>query len=339
MANVTNAGPSGPPTALSSLTVAGVPIISSGGAPFFNGRWIFCDAVNGSDGNTGASDNPVQTLTQAYSLTTSGKNDTIVIVSDGTTSSTQRLSATLTWANNATHLIGMAPPTRIANRARISTPTTATTNINPLMSITGNDCMFANFSFFQGVGQSSTDEKLIDITGQRNWFGNIQFGGLGHANGAARSGSYIIKLGNGGSENTFDTCVIGLETIARTAANANVVVGGASSQRNNFYNCQFMMYDKTNTTPLFVDASAANCLNGSSMTFRNCLFQNLTGLTGSVDPAVVMTANATINGVIVFDQCTTNATKWCAATTQVIVSGYAIGNGFSSGRFATAADS
>jgi hypothetical protein len=338
MANVTNSGPAGPPTALSSLTVAGVPIITSGGAPFFTGNWYFCDAVNGSDGNPGSANFPVQTLSQAYSLTTSGHNDVVVIVSDGTTASTQRISSTLTWAKNATHLIGMAPPVRIASRARIAPLTTATTNINPLVSVTGNDCMFANFSFFQGIGQASTDEKLIDITGQRNYFGLIDFGGMGHTNGATRAGSYIIGLGDGCGENTFDTCTVGLETVQRSGANSSVLVKGPSTQRNNFYNCQFMMAASA-TSPLFLDLSAANCLNGSSMTFRNCIFQNLTGISAASNPAVVATLNATVNGVLVIDQCTTNATKWASATSQMIISGYAAGNGFSSGTFATAANS
>lgn len=335
--NVGGFGPDGPPTALSALTVAGVPIINSGGAPFFTGRWIFCDAVNGNDGNSGSADFPVQTLTQAYSLTTSGENDTVVIVGDGGTTGTQRLSATLTWANNATHLIGMTAPTAIAQRARIAPLTTATTNVNPLMTVSGVGCMFANYSYFQGIGQASTDEQLIDITGDRNYFGNIQFGGMGHANGAARAGSYVMKL-NDGDENTFDGCVMGLETIQRSAANADLVVSGGS-QRNLFRDCQFMMAAKTDTSPRFLDLSEANCLNGSSMIFRRCLFQALSGISGATVPAVVATLNASINGMLVMDQCTTNATKWAAATTQMIISGYAIGNGFSSGRFATAADS
>lgn len=329
-------GPFGPPTNFTGLSVNGVPIIAGGGAPFFTGRWIFADYANGSDGNPGYANAPVQTLSQAYSLATAGKNDVIVIVSDGTTASTQRLTSSLTWAKNATHLIGMSPPTAIANRARISHLTTATTNINPLMTVSAADCMFFNFSFFQGIGQASTDEKLIDITGDRNWFGNIQFGGMGHTNGATRAGSYIIKLA-GGDENLFDGCVIGLETIQRSGANASVILSSAS-QRNMFRGCQFMMAASA-TSPLFLNLSTANCLNGSSMIMRNCLFQNLTGISGASNPAVVATLNASINGLLIFDQCTTNATKWAAATTQAIVSGYAIGNGFSSGVFATAADS
>lgn len=320
------------------LTSFGVPVIGGIGGIPLTGRWIFVDVVSGSDGNTGGAGDPVQTLTQAYSLMTSGNNDVAIIVGDGTTAASVRLASSLTWAKDACHIVGMTAPTLIGQRARITTVSGATVNVNPLMTISANGCIFMNFSFFQGIGQSATDEKLIDITGQRNYFQNIQFGGIGAAAGAARAGSYVMKLGNGAGENTFVGCVIGLETIQRSAANANLVIGGASTQRNQFIDCQFMMAASA-TSPLFIDASAANCLNGSTMTFRRCLFQNLTGISGASNPAVVATLNATINGLIVMDQCTTNATKWAAATTQMIISGFAIGNGFSSGRFATAADS
>lgn len=328
-------GPSGPATAFSGLTVAGVPIVSSGGAPFFTGRWIFADYANGSDGNDGSADFPVQTLSQAYSLTTDGNNDVVVIVGDGSTAATQRLSSSLTWSNSATHLIGMTAPSMQAQRARISTLTTQTTNISPLMTVSGSGCYFANFSFFQGVGQASTDEKLIDITGSRNYFGNIHFGGMGAAAGAARAGSYVMYI-NGGGENLFQHCAIGLETIQRSAANASVKIAGGA-QRNQFEDCIFPM-NAGASSPLFLDASTANALNGSSMIFRRCLFTYLPNITGATQPAVVGTVSATVNGVVIFDQCTTNAAKWVAATTNAIVSGFPAGNGFSSGTFATAAN-
>lgn len=329
-------GPFGPATAFSNLTVAGVPTLGMAGLPLVTGRVIFCDAVNGNDGNTGGGEDPVQTLTQAYSMMTDGANDVAVIVGDGSTAATQRLSSSLTWAKDACHIVGMTAPTAFAQRARISTASGATTNLAPLMTISASGCIFANFSFFQGVGQSATDEKLLDLTGDRNYFNNVQFGGMGHANGAARAGSYIMNL-TGAGENTFDSCSIGLETIQRSAANASVKFT-SDCQRNLWRNCIFQMAASA-TSPLFIDASAASCFNGSSNIFRSCSFLNLTGISAASNPAVVATLNASINGLLIFDQCTTNATKWAAATTQAIVSGYAIGNGFSSGRFATAADS
>ncbi len=313
----------------------GVPLIGGVGGLPFNGNWFFCDAASGSDGNDGTAGSPLASIDRAHTLATAGNNDVIVIMGDGSTTATQRLTSTLVWSKNATHLIGVTAPCMESQRARISTLTTATTNINPLMTISASGCMFANFSFFQGVGQSSTAEQLLNITGDRNYFWNVQFGGMGHANGAAQAGSYIIKFTDG-DENTFEHCSIGLETIQRTAANSSVLVS-TGSQRNIFRDCQFPMASGS-TVPLYIDASESNALNGSSMTFWRCSFRNLMNITGAVQPAVTASVNASVNGTVYFDQCSTAAAKWAAATAEVKVTGPA-SNGFSGGVFTNAADS
>lgn len=320
------------PNGLSSF---GVPVLGGINGIPLTGTWWFCDYVNGSDGNEGTSPEfPLKTLAAAYAKTVSGKNDVVVMIGDGSTTGTQRLSASLTWANNATHLIGVTAPAAISQRARISHLTTATTNINPLMTVSGSGCLFANFSFFQGIGQAATDEDLIDVTGDRNCFQNIHFGGMGHTNGATRSGSYIIGL-NGGDENLFERCTIGLDTVARTQANANVKLV-AASQRNMFLDCLFNMYP-TAATPLFVNANLSGGLNGSSMWFKRCTFAALLGATGGTQPSVTATVAADINGDVYFDNSSTVAAKWVAATARAHVTGPAA-NGFSGGVFANAAD-
>lgn len=323
-------------------TSFGVPLIGGIGGIPLTGKWWFCDYANGSDGNATAGsdgagpDAPLKTIAYAYSIATAGRNDVIVIMGDGSTTASQRLTETLTWAKNATHLVGMTAPSMFAQRARITTLTTATTNITPLMTVSASGCIFSNFSFFQGVGEASTDEKLINISGSRNSFINVQFGGMGHANGAARAGSYVIGL-TGGSENLFQGCAIGLETVARSAANASVKIVSAS-QRNIFQDCVFQMYPTANS-PLFLDASLAGGLNGSTMIFRNCSFQGLLGASGGTQPSVTCTVSATVNGTIYFDHCTTVAAKYAAATALVKVAGYPQSDGFDGGVFASAADS
>lgn len=329
-----------PYTDLGPTLVAGVPVLGNVGGIPLTGNWWFCDYANGSDGNgdsqSGASPQaPLKTITAAYDRCTSGNNDVVVIMGDGATTATQRLESSFTWAKNATHLVGMTAPVGQAQRARISTLTTATTNINPLMTVSGNGCIFQNFSFFQGVGQASTDEKLIDITGDRNYFGNVQFGGMGHAAGAARAGSYIINL-SGGDENLFQNCFIGLETIQRSAANASVLL--TLGQRNEFRGCVFPV-NSSASSPLVLNANTSGALNGSAMYFRECMAYYLRNISGATQPAVLATVHASVNGLILFDRTTHNMAKYAAATNNIMVSGFAIGNGFSSGTFASAADS
>lgn len=325
-------------------TSFGVPLVGSIGGIPLTGKWWFCDYANGSDGNASSGsdgappDAPLKTIERAHELAVAGRNDVVVIMGDGSTTASQRLEETLVWSKNATHLVGMTAPSLFAQRARITTLTTQATNISPLMSVTASGCIFANFSFFLGVGESATAEQLINITGSRNYFGNIQFGGMGSVNGAANSGSYDIGLGAGGSENLFDGCAIGLETRARTQANANVKILAANAQRNAFRNCVFQMYPTANT-PLFVNANVSNGLNGSTMLFENCKFQALMGAGGSTQPAVTCTVAADVNGTLYFSNCETIAAKWAAATANVKVAGYPESDGFNGGVYASAADS
>lgn len=318
------------------LASFGIPLLGSVGGIPFTGKYFFVNPASGLDGNQGNSPQAaLQTLTDAYDQCVAGRNDVVILIGDGSTAATARLSSTLVWAKNATHLCGITAPSFEAQRARISTVSGATTNLNPLIQVTASGCMFSNFSTFEGIGQASTDENLIEITGSRNYFGNVQLGGMGAAAGAARAGSYILYL-NGGGENLFEHCAIGLETIQRSAANASVRVRNGA-QRNKFIDCIFPMAASA-TSPLYVDVNATNALNGSSMLFKRCTFQNLVNISGALQPAVTATVAADANGVVFFDQCSTMAAKWAAAGAMVKVTGPAA-NGFSGGVFTNAADS
>lgn len=322
-------GPYGPPTALTALNVAGVPTMGMAGLPLTNGRVIFCDAVNGSDGADGQANAPVQTLTQAYSLATDGQNDVIVIIGDGSTAATQRLSSTLTWAKDATHLVGMTAPSMMAARARISTASGATTNVNPLVNVTAQGCIFANFSLFQGVGQAATDEQLWQESGQRNWYSRVGFGGMGSANGAARAGSYTLKL-YGGSECLFESCYFGVDTQDRSAANSNVLLrknaSSVASTRNIFRGCYFAMR-ATAGTPTFIDANESGGIDRFAW-FENCKFNNF----GSSAVAAVVAFHASQGGYVVIDNCTAVAcTDWTASDTSTVQIAGPVPNGDTSG--------
>lgn len=298
----------------------GVPLIGGLGGIPLTGNWYFLDPANGSNGNDGLSPQTAfSTLAFAYSKTRDGKNDVIVLIGDGSTAATARLSEQLVWANDATHLIGVTAPSMVAQRARISTATGATTNIANLVNVTAQGCIFANFSLFQGVGEAATAECLWQDAGERNYYSNVAFGGMGSAAGASEAGSYSLKL-YGGSENLFENCYLGADTQSRDAANANLVIrkdaGNVASTRNIFRNCVFAMY-ATDTDPLFVNANEAGGMDRFAL-FQNCAFIN----SGTSTLTVAMTINAAQGGTIVLDKCTlVGATNWSANTTVVQNSG------------------
>lgn len=301
------------------ITSFGVPVVGGINGIPLTGSWFFVDYVNGSDGNGSRSSStalggnqggaspeaPLKTLERAHELALAGNNDVVVIMGDGSSAGTQRLSETLVWSKNATHIIGMTAPTMIGQRARISTVSGATTNTNPLVQVTADGCIFANFSLFQGVGESATAEQLWTDEGERNYYWNIQFGGMGHANSAAVATSYCLYL-NGGGEHTFQSCVFGLDTIARSAANTTIKVANQVA-RCTFLDCEFPMY-ATATSPFFVDCNSAASLN-RWIKFKRCSFFNVQGLPSSALLTVAFSFNAAQNGDIRLEDCT-----WYGAT-------------------------
>jgi len=302
------------------VTSFGVPMIGGVGGLPMTGRWMFCDAVNGRDGGDGTADDPFASITHAFDQATAGNNDVIVIVGDGSTSATQRLSEQLVWSKAATHLIGMTAPSMVAQRARISTATGATTNIANLVNVTAQGCAFLNFSLFQGVGQSATAEQLWQDAGQRNYYGNVAFGGMGSANGAGVATSYSLKL-YGGSENLFDGCFFGTDTQDRSAANTNVQLrknaSNEASTRNVFRNCLFAMRASA-ATPTFIDANESGSVDRFNL-FKGCTFTNFGT---AIDAGVAF--NASQGGYTILDGCAgINVTAWAgsATTTVQIVNG------------------
>ncbi len=319
------------------ITSFGIPMVGGVGGIPLTGNWWFVNATTGSDGNASAGsggatpDAPLQTLSYAYSCAAEGNNDVVVLMSSETTSAptqgTFRLSSQLVWAKSAVHLIGVTAPTMIGQRARIAPPTTATTNIADMLKVTAQGCLFANFSMFQGTGQSSTAEKLCQITGQRNAFVNVAFQGMGSANGAGQAGSYCIYL-NGGSENTFIGCKVGVDTESRTAANASVLFG-TSATRNIFQDCIFPMYAGA-SSPFFITAGATSI--DRFAWFKNCLFVNAIDSAATAITAAV-SSNASQGGVIIMDNCTVIGANNYSATNpdvNVKVSG-SVPNGHTSG--------
>lgn len=285
------------------------------------GKVYYCDPANGSDSNDGLTPGRAKasltnsSSTGAYDKCTSGKNDVVVLIGDGSTSATARLTATLTWSKNATHLIGVTAPTYFASRARISHLTTATTNFK-MMVVSGSGCIFSGFSFFQGIGEAATAETLIDVTGSRNLFNKVHFGGMGAAAGADVAGSYIMTVTGG--ENEFRDCVVGLDTIPRGAANSSVIFS-SGALRNIFVNCIFPMYADTATTQLFINANSSGAFGGGlGALFKDCLFYAEANIGSATTPAAPVVAHASANGTIIFQNCGfQNVTKISAANALI----------------------
>lgn len=298
----------------------GVPVLGGIGGIPLTGNWIFCDPAAGSDGNDGSSpEAAVATLYRAHALATAGNNDVVCLIGDGATTGTARLSkalaqtidssattGVLTWSKNATHLIGVTAPTAVAQRARIAPPsgtyTQATFGSGNFVVVSASGCIFANFSLFHGFSTGGTNQICWTVTGSRNYHWNVNFGAMGDTASGADAGSRAIKIGSGGSgENTFDSCVVGLDTVVRAAANASVEFAGGTP-RNLFRNCIFP-FQCSAATPLGILTSGAAALD-RWQTFQNCAFINNTKSTSTTMTALATMA-ASSGGLVFLQDCQT----------------------------------
>lgn len=300
-----------------TLSVSGVPVLPGSGIPL-TGTWFWVDPANGSDGNTGLSpQDPFATLYMAHSRMTAGKNDVCVLVGNGAASGSARLSTalaqtvsssvtagTLVWSKNACHLIGETAPTMVAQRARIAPPTgvytQATFGSGNFVTVTASGCIFSNFSLFNGFSTGGTNQICWTDSGGRNFYQNVDFGGLADAASAADAGSRSLKLSGSTGENTFVNCGVGLDTVTRSAANASLEFAGGCP-RNTFIGCNFP-FQTSASTPLGIIVSATA---GSDrwQKFDRCTFINNVGST-STTMAGLSTLAASMGGLLLMKDAT-----------------------------------
>jgi len=244
--------------------LGGVPTLA--GVPFGkNAKYYFVDPANGSDGNDGLSiEKALASLEAAEDKCAANQHDTVFYIAG---SSGNNLAAALTWDKNYTHLIGVAAPTEIAQRARIF-QTSTLTGASPLLTISATGCIFKNFYIFQGVNDA-TSLINVAVTGGRNYFENVHFAGGGHATQAIDGGA-SLKL-DAAEENTFFRCTIGVDTIDAATGMMGLLFDG-EAHRNVFRECVFRMR-AGNSGAGFVEIVDATGIDRDN-TFIDCLFIN-----------------------------------------------------------------
>ena len=284
---------------------------------------------NGADGNPGNSpQRALATLYRAIALAKSGNNDVVVLIGNGASSGSARLSkalaqsvdstattGTLNWNKNAVHLIGVAAPTRIGERARIAPPTgtytQSTFGSGNFVVVSGQGCYFANLDVFNGFSTGGTNQIAWTDSGGRNAYNNCNFQGMGDAASAADTGSRSLLVTGTTGENTFTNCTIGLDTVQRSTGTAEFEFA-AGSPRNIFENCTFL-----------TNAGAVGCFWGKVgvggidrfALFRGCTFINPTlGGPGASAMTVGLSINAAPGGAVLIQDCLSyGATKLTAS--------------------------
>lgn len=272
------------------------------------GTIYYLDPVNGFDGNDGLTvATAVKTLGQGYALLASGNNDVLVLIGNGASTGSARLSAAFDWKKSACHLVGVCAPSVISQRARIA-PTLAVTAFKNFFTVSGSGCLFANLSFFHGFTAGTTAQICVTVTGSRNAFVNVDFEGMGDTDGASAidADSRSLKISGGGQENLFSHCNIGLDTVKRTNANASVEIAGGGP-RNIFEDCTFPIWSSDGLQYFLLAAAVASL--DRWVLFRGCQFISCIGSGGTAIAQMFHTV-AGMGGLILCD----NRTNWYGCT-------------------------
>lgn len=290
------------------------------------------DPANGSDSNPGTSVKaPLASVAAAYAKCTTNQNDCVVMIGGPTADNP---TAAITWSKSYTHLIGLSGDLPgMGQRCRIVNH--ADNDLAVLFTLSGSGCIVKNIQFFDGKN-SAADGACVLVSGSRNHFQNVFVAGMGDATAlgpATRAGSYSLKVS--GSENFFENCTIGVDTVARSAANSELIVAG---ERNYFKGCTVRSQSTTAGKFLVTVDNSAGDLRDTI--FEDCLFFNYTAnWAGGIDNAfdmpaagnthwVVLKGNNIIVGLVNAANATTG---WADVVTHMYGAGAAPNAGFGVG--------
>lgn len=264
------------------------------GQPYIGNVW-YVDAVSGLDTNGGTSiGNAFKTLYAAHAAASTNNYDMIIIAPSGTGSGTgtdESAYGAWTFSKSLITVVGDAAPSMISPRARVLWATAGQSTSAALLTISGNGNSFINFQ----LGTFVDNNILVNITGQRNYFGGVHFAGAGDSSTSGDTAARSLIL-TGGSENMFESCTIGVDTVARSTTNAQIELL-SSATRNQFKNCLILTY-ASNSGHFFVKANAASSAIDRWVIFDGCGFIN------PIDSAATtmtdaMAVSASLSGSIV----------------------------------------
>lgn len=283
------------------------------GQPYIGNVW-YVDAVNGLDTNGGTSiGNAFKTLYAAHAAASTNNYDMIIISPAGTGSGTgtnESAYGAWTFSKSLITVVGDAAPSMISPRARVLWNTAGQSTTDALLTISGSGNTFLNFQ----LGTFVDNNILLTVTGQRNYFGGVHIAGAGDSSTSGDTAARSLIL-SGGSENMFESCAIGVDTVARSTTNAQIELLG-SATRNQFVNCLVLTY-ASNAGHFFVKANAASSAIDRWVIFNGCGFINpINSAATTMTDAMALSASLA-GSVILINTYEVGATGWADNLTAI----------------------
>jgi hypothetical protein len=253
-----------------------------------------------------------------------------VVLVVASTSGVSETSA-LTWSKNLTHLVGLGAETHVAQRTRI---VCGADGLSPFITVSGYGCVFQNLYIWQGRDNAATLVN-VSVSGQRNLFRNVHFAGGGHATQAIDGGCSVQIAG--GSENLFERCVFGVDTIAAATGMAALVYAATGdAARNVFRDCLFTLW-AGHAAAIFVELLGNSGLDRYHI-FERCQFINLASTALTQAFAVAAGFDPANKRVLLKDCALIGATDWDAVDRGVLyLNNGTITGGGNAGLFAVSA--
>ena len=262
------------------------------------GNIFYVDPGAGSDtANAGTDPNDAfATATQALSAMTADNDDVCIVAA---TSSTGRTSeaAEIDWNKRRTHVVGNGPARKINPRNGISFASSAST---PCLTVSATNCSFTNLSLavFEDIN------VLVNVTAAYNTFNFVHFQGIGNATTGDDTAARSLVI-TGADETQVTNSTIGLDTVARSAANASLELTGTCA-RTLIQNCDFPMF-ADNAGAFWLKADTGNCYE-RYLKLDGCEFMNPDG-SSSTTLTVGFDLSTSGNGDIYMLNC-----NWRGAT-------------------------
>ena len=300
-------------TNLSSLFVAGVPVLGGGGIPAMFGDYWFVDFNKGSDGNSGKdTEHAFKTISKAYDSATTNNNDVILVDGDGEVLEDGKIS----WSKNRIHLVGLGGGFIHSQRARWANSSTGVTAaIDSTVEVSGVGNSFHNIKIVNTGTDAASIACLID-SGEANWYNNCSFMKFSDLN-VAGVADVICRS----DSCTYTNCEIGFDTLVQSAARATFWIKNSGATRMKHLtmrDCDFVCASSAATKSFILVADTAAC--SFSNTFTNCTFNNALVSSGSAAALsdAVTSVSGLVEGNLLFVNPGSNALEFCSAVTDQV---------------------
>lgn len=225
------------------------------------------------------------TPTAAEDAMVAYRND-VMLVAPGAYDGT----ASIGWDKAQSHIIGLGGPNQWGDHSEPNVCIyTDSTQVNNVINITGQNCMFINVNF-ENYGAHGDNETAVKVNKYAAYFENCRMAGNMTTQQNADASCSSLWIAEAGMYPVFKNCQIGQDVWgARTTANAGVIeyrtTSGASAGRPNgsdFIGCRILSVgDDSNCAMVRIAAATAI---GRGHRFDNCFFSHFASTGGGDAP-------------------------------------------------------